>query len=147
MNCDQLRESLRQALAKYDYIEFALLFGSTAEGRALAMSDVDVGIYITGELSLLELGQLTADLERSVKRSVDVVILNEIPRKNPVLAFDVVSRGKRIFCHNEKLYTTFKTEAFLAFFDTAPLRAMFNQALRQRLAAGTFGKRDHARKS
>jgi hypothetical protein len=39
-------------------------FGSMATGHAHPWSDVDIGVYVTTPLSLLEAGKLTATLER-----------------------------------------------------------------------------------
>ncbi len=95
---------LAEVLRSYPFIDFAVLFGSAAEGRMLPMSDVDVGIYVTRDLSLDELGGLVVALEKAVKRDVDVVIVNDLPRTNPVLAFEAVARGTLLFARDRERY-------------------------------------------
>ncbi|MCS7291128.1 MAG: nucleotidyltransferase domain-containing protein [Roseiflexus sp.] len=44
-------------LSAQEFIEFAILFGSIASGGAGPLSDVDIGIYVSRPLDLLEIGQ------------------------------------------------------------------------------------------
>jgi predicted nucleotidyltransferase len=77
------------------------LFGSFAERREHAESDVDFGVLLDralypdehtrfeGRLRLItRLGEL-------VRREADVVILNDAP---PLLARKIVTRGRRLYC-------------------------------------------------
>jgi predicted nucleotidyltransferase len=50
-------EKARDLLASHNAILFALLFGSMATGHAHPWSDVDIGVYVTTPLSLLEIGR------------------------------------------------------------------------------------------
>ncbi len=43
-------------LAGQEFIAFALLFGSFARGQPGPLSDVDIGIYVSRPLDLLEIG-------------------------------------------------------------------------------------------
>jgi len=136
-------QALVEVLQSYPYIDFAVLFGSAAQGRLLPMSDVDVGIYVTRDLSLDELGGLVVALEKAVKRDVDVVIVNDLPRTNPVLAFEAVARGTLLFARDPERYVEFKTRCLLAYMDTAYLREMVNRAFRRRVAEGRIGEPPH----
>lgn len=49
-------EKARELLAAHDFIEFALLFGSFARGRPRPWSDVDIAIFVSQPLSLMEIG-------------------------------------------------------------------------------------------
>lgn len=112
------------------------LFGSVAEGREHAESDVDVGVlldravYPTGRERFdcrLILGTRLTD---AAARIADVVILNDAP---PQLARAVVTRGERIYCTDPELDHAFVRDAQLLAADIEPfLRRM--RALK--LAAG-----------
>jgi len=141
----QLKAKIGRFLEMHPYIEFAILFGSLAEGSDTPLSDVDVGIYVSKDLSLLEHGKLTAELERITGREVDIVILNELPLKYPELAFKVAAKGELIICRDRKGYVEFKTKCFLGYIDTAPLREMFRETLLERIRAGKIGDRRYAR--
>ena len=62
-------------------VNFAYLFGSLAKGKPLPLSDVDIAVYLSKSLDVLEkkleiLGELIDILETD---EIDLVILNEAP--------------------------------------------------------------------
>jgi predicted nucleotidyltransferase len=136
---DQL-EQARDLLASHDGILFALLFGSMATGHTHPWSDVDIGVYVTTPLSLLEIGRLTATLERLIEQDVDLLVLNDALERNPALAYRAIAEGILLFCKDEDTFVSFKTSVILRYLDTAFLRAMVTQAFYERLEAGQFGK-------
>ncbi|MDX1578987.1 MAG: nucleotidyltransferase domain-containing protein [Gemmatimonadota bacterium] len=102
----------------------AYLFGSRAEGRAHAESDVDVGLLVDREAyparsDRLELrvslsGQLMALLATD---RVDVVILNDAP---PELGRRIVLDGKRVFCDDREADHAFRRDVQLRAADLVP---------------------------
>ncbi len=132
-------ERVSELLAVHDFIEFALLFGSFARAAPQPWSDVDIAIHVSRPLALLELGRLTAALERGLGRDVDVLVLNTALDRNPALAYRVISEGMLLFCRSRKTFVDFKTRAILGYLDTAFLRAMIARAFLERLETGRFG--------
>ncbi len=135
--------ALIAVLQSYDVVEFAVLFGSAASGSLLPMSDVDIGIYVTRDLSLEELGTLISRLEKAVGRAVDVVVVNDLPRTSPPMAFESVVKGRLLFARNMNQYIELKTRCMLAYFDTEPLRRMVDEAFHRRIATGHIGELPH----
>jgi len=133
-------EQAGDALAGYDFIAFALLFGSHARQAAFPWSDVDIAIYATRPLELLEMGEIIATLEDVVKRDVDLVVLNDALERNPALAYHAVKEGIVLFCRDHAALVDFKRRAVLHYLDTAPLRALIARAREERLRTGRFGK-------
>jgi predicted nucleotidyltransferase len=82
------------------------LFGSFAEGRSHRESDVDLGVALRRESHptaarrfdrrLQLAGRLSAAFDG---RPADIVILNDAP---PHLARRIVTRGRRLFCADER---------------------------------------------
>lgn len=134
-------------LATCEFVEFALLFGSYARQTPLAWSDVDIAVHVARPLDLLEIGRLTAALERAVGRDVDLLILNTALERNPALAYRVVAEGIVLFCRDDKTLVDFKRQAILRYLDTAYLREMVARAFDERLRAGRFGTRDSSSSS
>lgn len=139
-----IQELIAKELQRYDFIIFAFLFGSYAEGRATDISDIDVGIYSDKVLSLTDIGLITARFETIARKKTDLLILNNLHKKKPVLAFEVISKGNLIFCKDHEKLTKFKKNVFLYFIDTKPLRDMIDTTFRKRLNSGHFGERNYA---
>lgn len=135
-----LLEKARDLLASHDAILLAILFGSMTTGHAQPWSDVDIGVYVTTPLSLLETGKLTADLERLIEQDVDFLVLNDALEHNPALAYRVIAEGKLLFCKDDSAFVSFKTSVILRYLDTAFLREMVTRAFYERLETGRFGK-------
>ncbi|GAB4559032.1 MAG: nucleotidyltransferase domain-containing protein [Anaerolineae bacterium] len=145
MSAEPLALSIAQPgslLGEYDFVEFAVLFGSFARHAQQPWSDLDIGIYVSRSLSLWEQGQLTAAVERHVGREVDLVILNTALDRNPALAYRAVSEGTLLFCRDHEAFVTFKTRAMLRYLDTAYLRATTTRAFQRRIETGKFGRGD-----
>ncbi|NOY63942.1 MAG: nucleotidyltransferase domain-containing protein [Nitrospirae bacterium] len=130
---------IKAFLEKKDDIVFAILFGSAAEGRETFMSDLDIGIYTVGDLSLPEIGMLVSELEGLTRRRVDVVVLNELYKKSPSLAFNIVKNGKLLFCKDEDTYTAFKRDTFRFYLDAKYLIEQTDHAMLNRIREGRFG--------
>lgn len=135
---------MAKELQRYDFIVFAFLFGSYAENRATSISDIDVGIYTDKVVSLTDIGLITARLEKRSRKKTDLLILNNLYKTKPVLAFEVVSKGNLIFCKDHNKLTEFKKNVFLYYLDTKPLRDITDMTFRKRLKSGHFGERNYA---
>lgn len=137
---EHIRETIRETLQPISMVDFAILFGSVAQGTETAMSDIDVGVYFDGEPSLLQIGSIVAALESKLQRDVDVIELNDLYKKRPTLAYEVVTQGSLVLCRIEARFVDFKRRAFHYYFDAKPLRDRMNIALTKRIASGRFGK-------
>ena len=98
----QVEASLTEALHDAPVpIVSGYLFGSHAEGRAHAESDIDVGVLLPrGETT--ERGRFEARIlltswliGRLHRNDIDVVILNDAP---PTLGRRIVTQGRRVAC-------------------------------------------------
>ncbi|KJU85994.1 DNA polymerase beta domain-containing protein [Candidatus Magnetobacterium bavaricum] len=128
---------------RIQFVVFAVLFGSFAEGRATRISDVDIGLYTQRDIDLLELGGVISDLEAVCHRRVDVVILNGLYKINPALAYEIVSKGLLILCRDNDSFIDFKRETFLYYLDTAYLRLSVEESLGRRIGERRFGERNY----
>ena len=133
-------QQVKNILSADENIVFALLFGSYADNSMHAMSDVDIAIYTKTEIDLMSIGYLVATLESALDKSVDLVILNDLCKKNPKLAFNITDKHKLIFCKNRNDYADFKANSLKYYFDTVYMYDMFDRALKERLENGTYGK-------
>ena len=112
-------------------VVLAYLFGSQAEGTAGPLSDVDIAVLLGPEVPRERWGDVQIDLIGDLTSlfhcdDVDVVILN---RATPLLAWEVVRYGRRIYEPDPDVRVDFETDAFRRYVDTKPLRKLQLQRL------------------
>jgi predicted nucleotidyltransferase len=124
------REEFSDVLAAY-------LFGSHAEDRAHAESDVDVGV-------LLDVSRLRSERERFDRRlelmfelaeavpgrTLDLIILNDVP---PQFGRHIVTRGRRIHCSDAEADHAFVRDVQLRAADLEPFLRRMRRLKLQRL--------------
>jgi len=125
-------------------IVFALVFGSRAKGQANQLSDVDIGIFTKDDIPLLRLGRIVSALEKVGEREVDLVVLNDLYKRKPNFAFQIISSAKLLFTRDEDLFVHFKKNVFLYYLDAKPLIDMVKAAVNKRIETGAFGERNYA---
>ncbi len=133
-------EILRKLLEPYDFIDFALLFGSYAKGKQTFLSDIDIAIFTNRSIDLFEQGNLISLLEENLNKKVDLVLLNNLEKNDAKMAFNIVSNHEVILNRSNKKYVDFKADTYKYYFDLQPMYEMFDKALKKRLKSGTYGK-------
>jgi len=133
-------QQLKDILEQYNYIDFALLFGSYVDDRAKRLSDVDIGIYTNRPIDLLEQGYLISTLENLLDKTIDLVLLNDLYKHHAKLAFNIVDKHQIILQRNREKYIEFKTYTYKYYFDQQQMYTMFDKSLYKRIERGTYGK-------
>jgi len=126
------REELLDVVEQFDEVRLAYLFGSVAAGSARPSSDLDVAVLLTPGAGRAVVDRLIDALERASGRTVDLVELSLAP---PLLAHEVVRQGKLILSRDEAERVEFETRAVARYLDTAHLRKVQHQYLRERAEA------------
>jgi predicted nucleotidyltransferase len=121
-------DALRRILEARADVRVVYLFGSFARGDARARSDLDVGVVFSPVPPPGELDRLTTALEAAAGRRVDLVVLNEAP---PLIAHEVIRDGRRLVCADEDERVRFETRAIARYLDTAHLRRIQRDYLRE----------------
>jgi len=126
------RDAIRDALAGRQDVRLAYLFGSVAAGRAGPGSDLDVAVLFADDPAPGALDRLTEELEDVGGRRVDLV---DLGKASPLLAHQVVSKGRCLVARNEAERARFETRTVLRYCDTAHLRRIQHAYLSQRAQA------------
>jgi len=116
---NKLEEKLKSLFSKYPSIVSVYLFGSTAQGFAKSMSDIDIAVRLdestSPEPSFDIKIKLIDELENLFARKVDIVILNSASLK---MIHQVMISGRLIFTRdriNELDYCIRKRKQYFDF--------------------------------
>ena len=102
---EEIEDHIRAVVDEFDGIVSMYLFGSYAEAREHAESDVDVGVLLDRERYPTEDERFDLRLRLSTALSfyggplADIVILNDAPA---TLGSAIVTRGTRLVCLDEE---------------------------------------------
>lgn len=113
-------DKINNYLLQYENISFALIFGSFLSDNNHNFSDLNIGIYTKNEFNLLGICKKIYDLDKITKLKIDLVELNNLPKKSPYFAFNIVNQHKVIFIKDEEEFIKFKREALLYYYDIQP---------------------------
>ncbi len=116
-------------LARDPRVEAVWGFGSRARGEAGPRSDVDLAVLLDRRPSLREELRLRAEVVEELRRDdIDLVVLNLAP---PLLRYEAVAAGRRLFARDEEAADRFEERAARECFDTAHLRAVQQRLARE----------------
>lgn len=122
--------ALAAAIQADDRIRLAVIFGSAARGTSSSQSDLDVGVL---GLPVRDIPKVAVQLSRLAKRELDLVDLASAP---PLLRVEIARDGVLLFARPAYLWSDFRGQALVDWWDWAPLARRFGAAAMARLDAG-----------
>ncbi len=111
-------------------IRLAVIFGSSARGTASSKSDLDIGVL---GLPICDLPKVAVQLGRVAKREVDLIDLASAP---PLLRVEIARDGVLLLARPAYLWSDFRGQALIDWWDWAPYARRFGAAAMARLSAG-----------
>jgi predicted nucleotidyltransferase len=118
---------LAEVAGGYPSTRLVVLFGSVVRGTPLPWSDVDVGVLGGSWLEQLKLG---AALGRSIGREPHVVDLERAPE---ALRQEIARQGLLVREAAPGIWSDYRAQSFVRWFDVAPLRRRCAEGVRRRL--------------
>jgi len=109
-------------IAKKFQLKLVVIFGSFANGKNRADSDLDVAVLSSKEISFKEQINLTNELAAVFNKDIDLSVLN---KANPLLLFQA-SKNPILLYGNREEFLKFKLYAFNVYNDYAPYFEMEN---------------------
>lgn len=137
---DEVEARLR-AFFPRSQVVLAYLFGSCARGEAKPSSDVDIAVLLEGCGAQLYQGfrELIVGIREVLgTERFDLLLLNDAP---PPLKFEVMVTGCLLYARSECEQNAFEEAVLRTYLDTAHLRAIQNEYLRERARAWYSEKR------
>jgi predicted nucleotidyltransferase len=115
----ELMSQLAEYLTGRSEVLAAYLYGSHTEGRASALSDIDIGVLIKDGLAEEHLWQLedaiAADLRHVLHTDkVDLVVLNLAPLR---IRYEVITRGEVLYSADDGARADFESYSLRRYWD------------------------------
>ena len=131
----QWTSQLVEYLAGRSEVLAAYLYGSHAEGRANALSDMDIGVLIRDGLAEERLWRLedalAADLGRVLHTDqVDLVVLNLAPLR---IRYEVITRGKVLYSADDGARADFESYSLRRYWDFQKYLAEYDRCFLTRI--------------
>ncbi|HWF61024.1 MAG TPA: nucleotidyltransferase domain-containing protein [Nitrospira sp.] len=96
-----LDRKIESVMARYPSVVLAILFGSMAKNRARNDSDLDIAIASSTPLTPQTHIAIIEDLALAIGRPVDLIDLDRT--HNPLLQ-QILTKGRRVLCHDRTRY-------------------------------------------
>ena len=138
---NNIRQRITEFFSSKEEVLFVYLFGSVITKEKFR--DIDIAIYMDLMPDLLSQGKLQSALDSLIEYKVDLVLLNELPSKNPAFVYNIVTTGELLINKDKSVHTEYKSKALQYYFDTAYLRNQFDEVFHQRMKADKFGERNY----
>ena len=96
-----LDETITCVMARHPSVVLVILFGSTAKDRPRTDSDLDIAVASSAPLTAETHIAIIEDLALAVGRPVDLIDLDRT--HNPLLQ-QILTKGRRVLCHDRTRY-------------------------------------------
>jgi len=126
-------EAMINVFKSFSNIVTAYVFGSRVYGKPAETSDYDVALLFRGDYGLDELLDVTLRLTEALDvdlDSVDVVGLDCAPVE---LAYEVLARGKLVYCVDDEFRVAFETRLMREYMDLKPYLDVYYSHMFSRL--------------
>lgn len=142
---ERTKEELKEIIKDYP-IDFVIIFGSLIRGNFRDDSDIDIAVHLNKDLDFLEIGDMVSRLETKLERNIDIVILNKLYYEDPILAFEIISKGFPVYVIDREKFVDFKYKTFIEYMDTEYLRKILDRDLIERIKNRRFGIKECLKK-
>ncbi len=133
LQAGDMKMTLSSILAREDDIKICFLYGSSANGRATASSDIDVALASDGLIEHDRLLELASRITKSAGRETDIVDLHSVHGE---ILRQIISKGKPVFIKDKNMYADIIDRML---FNEADMMPNYNMILSKRREVFTNG--------
>ena len=98
---NKIKNIINNIIKKFSSVQIAILYGSSLKKLKNETNDIDIAIAGEGKINYQTLAELQIQLEKKLKKKVDLVDINTI--NGPILQ-QILCKGELIKCLNQNLY-------------------------------------------
>lgn len=126
---DDVVKSICSVLCKDMNVLAIYIFGSYVSGRFSERSDIDIAVYMDGQIGWKKIVEMKYMLEDVLDRRVDLILLNDADLE---LAYMILSEGRRIFVRDVERVAEFEVKIVKKYLDMKPrLEEYYRKVIRK----------------
>ena len=130
---NELLEQIRLALRSEPEVLAGYIIGSTVTGLTKSDSDFDL-VVVVKNTKLIDADKVYKIVGHlPFPKDLDLSVVDKT--SSPLFLFQIVSQGKRIYVPDQAKIHQFEAFAMHNYYDTAHLRNIYEQALKQKFTA------------
>ncbi len=138
MDLDNKILEIIEALKLKKNVKMVILFGSQARGDYKSGSDIDLAFFMEEDYlknkNILDLrSELVSVFSSRIKKDCDIIFINQA---SPLLKYQIVKYGRKIYMDNEFDYKSFFALTIKKYFDFKFYQDFQNKMLVQRIRKG-----------
>ena len=126
---DDVVKSICSVLCRDMNVLAIYIFGSYVSGRFSERSDIDIAVYMDGQIGWKKIVEMKYMLEDVLDRRVDLILLNDADLE---LAYMILSEGRRIFVRDVERVAEFEVKIVKKYLDMKPrLEEYYRKVIRK----------------
>ena len=133
----------KEILDIYKSIDFIIVFGSYAKEHYSELSDIDIAIHFSKMPDILELGYIIAKLEAKLCKKIDIIILNELYKKNAKFCRQIITEGIVLYVSDNNKFIEFKKNSLLYYLDLKDLYEKNIKKFLERIERNKIGEQNY----
>lgn len=130
-------EHLQKVVRTLPEIVAVYVFGSFAKGEVGKESDLDIAFIVENKKRTDEHKLYEAIRTVSLPADLDMVVADSA--SSPLLLFEIVSTGKRIFARSEDEAIAFEAYVLKTYYDTSHMRKIYYEYLKEKFPPKQYG--------
>ena len=120
LEIEQIKIEKIKEICEQNQIDMAVLFGSFMSGMAIAESDIDIGIFRKGIITLENQAVLNKEFSNLFQSNkIDITIISS---NNPILMYNILQNGKVLYSSEATLFMRLKLYAWKLFVESKKFR-------------------------
>ena len=120
LEIEQIKIEKIKEICEQNHIDMTVIFGSSVSGRIHNESDIDIGIFRKGIITLEDQAVLNKEFSNLFQSNkIDITIISS---NNPILMYNILQNGKVLYSSEATLFMRLKLYAWKLFVESKKFR-------------------------
>ena len=120
LEIEQIKIEKIKEICEQNHIDMTVIFGSSVSGRIHNESDIDIGIFRKGIITLENQAVLNKEFSNLFQSNkIDITIISS---NNPILMYNILQNGRVLYSSEATLFMRLKLYAWKLFVESKKFR-------------------------